>query len=90
MLNLLGLLGIFITISSAIPTPQTAPSVSTASAAVATCSGNTASDRSIWCDYDTRSDYYTRGPDTGLTVEVRMILSNSSEPLYTNFNSTGS
>lgn len=36
----------------------------------ATCDGNTASNRSVWCDYDTSTDYYTDGPDTGVEVEV--------------------
>ncbi|RDI86174.1 hypothetical protein Vi05172_g3726 [Venturia inaequalis] len=35
----------------------------------AACSGNTASDRSVWCDYSTSTDYYNVIPDTGVTRE---------------------
>ncbi|CAD0085750.1 unnamed protein product, partial [Aureobasidium vineae] len=33
------------------------------------CSGNTAADRSIWCDYDLSTDYYEVVPETGVTRE---------------------
>ncbi|OCK79607.1 multicopper oxidase [Lepidopterella palustris CBS 459.81] len=81
---LLSLLGLFIAIASAVPAPQDASSVSTvassttSSAAVATCSGNTASDRSVWCDYDLNTDYYTDGPDTGVTVEYWLEVVNTT------------
>lgn len=35
----------------------------------AACSGNTAADRSVWCDYSTSTDYYNVVPDTGVTRE---------------------
>jgi len=35
----------------------------------AACSGNTASTRSEWCDYDISTDYYDTVPDTGVTRE---------------------
>ncbi|KAL1847420.1 hypothetical protein Plec18167_005191 [Paecilomyces lecythidis] len=35
----------------------------------AACAGNTASDRTSWCDYDINSDYTTIAPDTGVTRE---------------------
>lgn len=34
-----------------------------------TCSGNTASTRSEWCDYSIETDYYNEVPDTGVTRE---------------------
>lgn len=33
------------------------------------CTGNTASTRSTWCDYDLSTDYYNDVPDTGVTRE---------------------
>lgn len=33
------------------------------------CSGNTADDRSVWCDYDLSTNYYDEVPDTGVTRE---------------------
>lgn len=33
------------------------------------CSGNTAADRSVWCDYDLSTDYYEVVPETGVTRE---------------------
>lgn len=33
------------------------------------CSGNTASTRSEWCDYSIDTDYMTEAPDTGVTRE---------------------
>ncbi|AEO64417.1 multicopper oxidase-like protein [Thermothielavioides terrestris NRRL 8126] len=35
----------------------------------AACSGNTATTRSEWCDYDISTDYYNDGPTTGVTRE---------------------
>lgn len=35
----------------------------------AVCSGNTATTRTEWCDYDISTDYYTTVPDTGVTRE---------------------
>jgi hypothetical protein len=40
------------------------------------CSGNTASDRSVWCDYDISTNYYDVVPDTGVTVEYWFELTN--------------
>jgi FtsP/CotA-like multicopper oxidase with cupredoxin domain len=42
----------------------------------AACSGNDASDRSVWCDYDTDTNYYNEVPDTGVTVEYWFELQN--------------
>lgn len=54
---------------------STASSTSkTSSSAVASgtpCAGNTAADRSKWCNYSTSTDYYNEVPDTGVTREVR-------------------
>ena len=35
----------------------------------AACAGNTADDRSVWCDYSTSTNYYDEVPDTGVTRE---------------------
>ncbi|KAJ9149438.1 Laccase-2-like protein 4 [Pleurostoma richardsiae] len=40
----------------------------------ATCSGNTATTRTEWCDYDVSTDYYTTCPDTGVTREYWLEL----------------
>ncbi|KAL2880399.1 hypothetical protein SGCOL_004116 [Colletotrichum sp. CLE4] len=40
----------------------------------ATCSGNTASTRSEWCDYSVDTDYWTEAPDTGVTREYYLEL----------------
>ncbi|KZL86009.1 multicopper oxidase [Colletotrichum incanum] len=40
----------------------------------ATCSGNTASTRSEWCDYSIDTDYGTEAPDTGVTREYWLEL----------------
>jgi hypothetical protein len=31
------------------------------------CSGNTATNRQTWCDYDLSTNYYDLVPDTGMT-----------------------
>lgn len=38
------------------------------------CSGNTASTRSEWCDYSIDTDYSTEAPDTGVTREYWLEL----------------
>jgi FtsP/CotA-like multicopper oxidase with cupredoxin domain len=40
------------------------------------CTGNDASDRSVWCDYDTDTNYYNEVPTTGVTVEYWFELQN--------------
>lgn len=40
----------------------------------ATCSGNTNTTRSEWCDYSLTTDYYTEYPDTGVTREYYFNL----------------
>jgi len=50
--------------------PQaTTTASSTTSASSSACTGNTASTRSEWCNYDISTDYYTEVPDTGVTRE---------------------
>lgn len=39
-----------------------------------TCSGNTNTTRSEWCDYSLTTDYYTTYPDTGVTREYYFTL----------------
>ncbi|OJD38659.1 multicopper oxidase [Diplodia corticola] len=50
-------------------------STATSSAATSTCSGNTADDRTTWCDYDISTDYYNDGPDTGVVREYWFVVS---------------
>ncbi|UKZ78755.1 hypothetical protein TrVFT333_006500 [Trichoderma virens FT-333] len=38
------------------------------------CSGNTATTRDEWCDYDISTDYYNEVPDTGVTREYWLEL----------------
>ncbi|KAB2581237.1 Laccase-2 [Lasiodiplodia theobromae] len=56
--------------------PQAASSTSSASASA--CTGNTANDRSTWCDYDLQTDWYTEVPDTGVTVEYWFEVTNTT------------
>ena len=38
------------------------------------CAGNTASDRSVWCDHSVDTDYESVVPDTGVTREYWLEL----------------
>lgn len=38
------------------------------------CSGNTATTRNKWCDFDISTDYYIEAPDTGVTREYWLEL----------------
>ncbi|UKZ91485.1 uncharacterized protein TrAFT101_006462 [Trichoderma asperellum] len=38
------------------------------------CSGNTATTRNEWCDFDISTDYYIEAPDTGVTREYWLEL----------------
>jgi hypothetical protein len=40
------------------------------------CDGNSADDRSTWCDYSIDTNYYDEAPDTGVTVEYWLELTN--------------
>lgn len=42
------------------------------------CDGNTADDRSTWCDYDLSTDYYNEVPDTGVIREYYFEVTNST------------
>ncbi|KKY33196.1 putative multicopper oxidase [Diaporthe ampelina] len=44
----------------------------------AACDGNTASTRSQWCDYDLSTDWYNTVPDTGVTREYWLDLSDTT------------
>lgn len=55
-----------VAVAAAMPAPQAASPLSTR----AVCDGNTASDRSVWCDYSIDTNWYEEAPDTGVTVEV--------------------
>ncbi|KAF2478037.1 laccase-1 [Lindgomyces ingoldianus] len=79
---------LLLTAVAAVPAPQaessspvstaagTATISSASSTATSVCSGNTASDRSVWCNYSIDTDYYTGGPDTGVTVEYWLEVTN--------------
>lgn len=56
----------------------TATATSTASSSVATCSGNSATDRSAWCDYDLSTNWYDEAPDTGVTREYYLELTETT------------
>lgn len=47
-----------------------------ASTNTSVCAGNSADDRSVWCDYSTSTNYYDEAPDTGVTVEYYFELTN--------------
>jgi multicopper oxidase len=53
---------------------QSSPTSSSAAASGTPCAGNTASDRSTWCQYSTSTDYYNEIPDTGVTREYWFSL----------------
>jgi hypothetical protein len=72
--------------ASAMPAPQTSPSLSTRAA----CEGNTASDRSVWCDYSIDTNWYEEAPDTGVTVEVNILRVPSLAKAHTDDSSIGS
>ena len=42
----------------------------------AACTGNTATTRNVWCDYDISTNYYENVPDTGVTREYWLNLVN--------------
>lgn len=76
-MSLLRTFVILIAVASAMP----APPIKSPLSSRAVCEGNTASNRSVWCDYSIDTNWYDEAPDTGVTVEVgtvhRAILSES-------------
>ncbi|MBE7179883.1 MAG: multicopper oxidase domain-containing protein [Terriglobus roseus] len=60
--------------ASTLLSTTSSPSVATVEAAGAPCSGNSAADRSAWCEYSISTDYYNDGPDTGVTREYWFVL----------------
>ncbi|WYZ45663.1 hypothetical protein EsH8_VIII_000979 [Colletotrichum jinshuiense] len=63
---LMGSLASALPSSASLPEPNLFPR--------AACSGNTASTRSEWCDYSIETDYWTEAPDTGVTREYWLEL----------------
>ena len=62
-----------------LPTALAIPHASRAEIAPrAACTGNSASDRSVWCDYSTSTNYYDEVPDTGVTREYWFELTNTT------------
>ncbi|KAF2661805.1 multicopper oxidase [Lophiostoma macrostomum CBS 122681] len=74
MLSLLCTCLLYTTLVSAIPSFKT----DTPLTPRATCDGNDASDRSVWCDYSLDTDYYAGGPDTGVTKEYWLEVTNTT------------
>ena len=70
--------------AAAIPAPQVAAPFKRA-----VCEGNTAADRSVWCDYSIDTNWYEEAPDTGVTVEVSRQATMACD-YCTNKTSTGS
>lgn len=64
---------LFVAAASAAPASLSAPEVTSLKPRGA-CAGNTAQDRSVWCDYSIDTDWYTEVPDTGVTVEVILSI----------------
>ncbi|APA07387.1 hypothetical protein SS1G_13036 [Sclerotinia sclerotiorum 1980 UF-70] len=56
-------------VSSATVSSSTSKTVSSSITVGTPCAGNTAADRSKWCDYSTSTDYYNEVPNTGVTRE---------------------
>ncbi|KAF2711638.1 multicopper oxidase [Pleomassaria siparia CBS 279.74] len=69
---------LLVTAAAAAPSPlvETLPSLPAPVAARSVCAGNTAADRSVWCDYSIDDDYYDVVPDTGVTVEYWLEITN--------------
>ncbi|CAK1359430.1 Laccase-2 [Cercospora beticola] len=42
------------------------------------CDGNTAEDRSVWCGYDLNTNWYDEVPDTGVTREYWLEVTNTT------------
>lgn len=61
--------------SSTASSSTSSNATTTSSGATSTCTGNTADDRTVWCDYDISTDYYNDGPDTGVTREYYFVVS---------------
>lgn len=45
---------------------------------VVPCSGNSAANRAVWCEYDINTDFYTEVPETGVTREYWLELVNTT------------
>ncbi|PSR74295.1 multicopper oxidase [Coniella lustricola] len=56
--------------------PHSAPRQTTDTTSV--CAGNTADDRSVWCDYSIDTNYYEEVPNTGVTREYWFELQNGT------------
>lgn len=54
--------------------PRNTTATDTASSAASACTGNSATSRSTWCDYDLSTNYYDEAPDTGVTREYWLEL----------------
>ncbi|KAH7390703.1 Cupredoxin [Pyrenochaeta sp. MPI-SDFR-AT-0127] len=64
-----------VAVVSAIPTPQ-AESTLNSTLLTSVCAGNTADDRSQWCDHSIDTDWYNEVPDTGVTREFWLDITN--------------
>jgi hypothetical protein len=59
----------FVSAILALPAPQSGSSQDS-SLVTAVCDGNTADDRTVWCEHSIDTDWYNEVPDTGVTREV--------------------
>ncbi|KAF2160971.1 multicopper oxidase [Zasmidium cellare ATCC 36951] len=64
--------------SISIPSPYQPKLLPRQSNETSVCSGNTADDRSVWCDYDLSTNYYEDVPNTGVTKEYWFEITNST------------
>jgi FtsP/CotA-like multicopper oxidase with cupredoxin domain len=56
------------------PSSSLSPALSSSSNSASACSGNTATTRDEWCDYDINTDYTTTVPETNVTREYYFNL----------------
>ena len=62
----------FVALITALPALQSDSSKDSTLVSRDVCDGNTADDRTVWCDYSIDTDWYDEVPDTGVTREVRL------------------
>ncbi|KAF2819688.1 hypothetical protein CC86DRAFT_471787 [Ophiobolus disseminans] len=66
----------FVAIAIALPAPQLATPSQNSSIITSVCNGNTADDRSVWCDQSIDTDWNHVVPDTGVIREYWLDITN--------------
>ncbi|KAF2027242.1 extracellular dihydrogeodin oxidase/laccase [Setomelanomma holmii] len=67
----------FLVVVTAVPAPQATSSSTTSSTLLTSvCDGNTADDRTVWCDYSIETDWYDEVPNTGVIKEYWLEITN--------------